>query len=532
MTSFLVISVFLLHVTFTQSTQEWKVDISSSTEKHFEFWWNKCVGSSHAALALRKDWRQQIKYVHDETGISSVRFHGILDDDVGVVNAINDYSFINIDKIYDYLLSINMRPYVEISFMPYAFASYDCFKQHVKANVTPPKNYTVWNDFIKQWMTHLVNRYGINEVSQWKFEIWNEANDKFFQQTSQCNESTLNDYLKLYSNTAYAIKSVSSELKVGGPATNNPNTWMIDFLNATITQQIPIDFISTHAYPSSTKNDLKWWYNELNEANTHINTFQQYKNMKVYLSEFNSGLWQHKYNFDNHDSVYTSAFLIFMMHQLQPLLAINNNSNHFGWLSYWAFTDIFEEQGFHSAPFWLNDTLNTQSTNTDYGMITIRGINKPVFNAMKLIYKYGSNISYNVALLNSSNQNEQTVIVYCLKNKLNKNRYSILISNFANYGSNIQNETLIINVTQTIDSTVSQPISAFIYRIDEDNCNPLATWINMGKPIYPTVQQLKTLNESTQLIASKIQWKQLNTQTIQFQLVIPVYGVALIDLQY
>merc|ERR1712130_809985 len=104
-----------------------------------------------------------------------------------------------------------------------------------RSNVTPPKNYTVWNDFIKQWMTHLVDRYGIDEISQWKFEVWNEPNDKFFQQTSKCTQSTLDDYLTLYSNTANAIKSVSSQLNVGGPSTNNPDTWMVDFLNATIT---------------------------------------------------------------------------------------------------------------------------------------------------------------------------------------------------------------------------------------------------------------------------------------------------------
>ncbi len=115
---------------------------------------------------------------------------------------------------------------------------------------------------------------------------------------------------------------------------------------------------------------------------------------------------------------------------------------------------------------------------------------------------------------------------------MGNNRYSIFISNFATYGSDIKNQTLMINVTQTIDTKLQQPISAFICRIDEANSNPLAIWENMGKPIYPTTQQLNTLNESTQLIPSKIQWKQLNTQTVQFNVLIPTYGIAMIDLQY
>ena len=94
-----------------QSAQEWSIDISSKSADHFEFWWNKCVGSGHASLALREDWQDKIKYIHDEIGVTSVRMHGILDDDVGIVNGINDYSFVNLDKIYDYLVSIDMRPY-------------------------------------------------------------------------------------------------------------------------------------------------------------------------------------------------------------------------------------------------------------------------------------------------------------------------------------------------------------------------------------------------------------------------------------
>ena len=154
--------------------QTWSIDISNSGELHFEFWWNKCVGSGHGSLALRQDWQQRLKYIHDETGMERVRFHGILNDDVGSYNGENDYSFINIDKIYDYLLSIGMHPYVEISFMPDDFASTSNTVFHYKGNISPPKDWSVWYGFIQTWMTHLIDRYGIDEVSKWKFEVWNE----------------------------------------------------------------------------------------------------------------------------------------------------------------------------------------------------------------------------------------------------------------------------------------------------------------------------------------------------------------------
>ena len=157
-------------------TQEWKATISTSTQYSFHFWWNKCIGSGHGSLALRQDWQQQLKYAHDRIGINSVRFHGILDDDVGSVNGVNDYSFINIDKIYDYLLSINMKPYVEISFMPndLALNPNNSTHLHYKSDESPPKDWNEWYSFIQTWIKHIIDRYGIDQVSSWQFEVWNE----------------------------------------------------------------------------------------------------------------------------------------------------------------------------------------------------------------------------------------------------------------------------------------------------------------------------------------------------------------------
>ena len=191
MTSIHVLFAILLCIYYTvdsgNNTQLWSVNISASNQQHFEYFWNKCVGSGHGSLALRQDWQQQLKYVHDEIGFTQVRFHGILDDDVGPVNGNNDYSFVNIDKIYDYIISINMKPYVEISFMPEIFATNaSCTTEHYKGIITPPKDWNTWYYFIKQWMQHLVDRYGISQISTWKFEVWyvNQKNKQKIQQKS------------------------------------------------------------------------------------------------------------------------------------------------------------------------------------------------------------------------------------------------------------------------------------------------------------------------------------------------------------
>ena len=165
-----------IYAGFMDREQEWNITISNATvdKNPFYFWWNKCVGSGHASLLLRSDWRQYMRNAHDAIGFQYVRAHGILMDDVGVVNGIDDYSFINIDKIYEFLLSIDMKPYVEIGFTPRKFTvNASETKDHYEAITAPPYSYDLWYHFIQEWMQHLVDYFGIDEVSKWKFEVWN-----------------------------------------------------------------------------------------------------------------------------------------------------------------------------------------------------------------------------------------------------------------------------------------------------------------------------------------------------------------------
>ncbi len=123
------------------------------------------------------------------------------------------YSFFNTDQIFDFLLSIGMKPFVELSFMPETLASGSKIVFHYQSNVTPPQDYGQWETLIHKLVSHWVERYGIAEVAQWLFEVWNEPNlDNFWT-------GTQSDYFKLYRVTAEAIKDVDPRLQVGGPVT-------------------------------------------------------------------------------------------------------------------------------------------------------------------------------------------------------------------------------------------------------------------------------------------------------------------------
>jgi xylan 1,4-beta-xylosidase len=167
---------------------DFSIDLASQT-KPFPHYWEQCVGSGHAALALRADYQRQLKLAHDELGFKYVRFHGLLHDDMSTVRRPLDfgkwkYSFFNIDSIFDYFLSIGMKPLIELSFMPQALASAQHTVFHWQGNITPPKNDTEWSLLIKTLVQHLVDRYGIEEVAQWPIEV------SFFKLFNTCRYGT------------------------------------------------------------------------------------------------------------------------------------------------------------------------------------------------------------------------------------------------------------------------------------------------------------------------------------------------------
>ena len=226
----------------------------------FPHFWELCVGSCHAVMGLRADWRSQLKKAHAELGFRYVRFHGLLDDAMSVYvkdqwSEAKRFFLFNIDAIFDFLLSIGMKPFIELGFMPTALASgtQTCF--HYQANVTPPADYAEWGRLVQTLTQHLVDRYGIDEVREWFFEVWNEPNLPFFWAGTQ------EEYFKLYEYAARAIKSVDSRLRVGGPATS-VNAWIPDMIAFCQRSGAPLDFISTHHYPTDDplwrNNDLPW----------------------------------------------------------------------------------------------------------------------------------------------------------------------------------------------------------------------------------------------------------------------------------
>jgi len=192
----------------------------------FPHFWEQMFGSGRAVLTLRDSYRRDLREVKQVTDFKYVRFHAIFHDEVGLYDEDGQgrpvYNFSYVDQIYDGLLANGVRPFVELSFMPQKLAAQNALHSFwYKPNVSPPRDWRKWDDLIAVFIRHLIDRYGIDEIAQWYFEVWNEPNLDFW-----AGEPKQASYWELYDHTARAIKGVNPRLRVGGPATAQAAWWM------------------------------------------------------------------------------------------------------------------------------------------------------------------------------------------------------------------------------------------------------------------------------------------------------------------
>jgi xylan 1,4-beta-xylosidase len=444
-------------------TANFTADFRSSPAPLPHFW-EHTVGSGHATLALRADWQAQLRRAHDELGFKHVRFHGILCDDMGTLVSEGSewfYSFHNADLIFDFLLSIGMKPFVELSFMPETLASGGQTVFHYRANVSAPRDLAEWSVLIRKLVSHWVERYGVEEVRQWFFEVWNEPNLTAFGSGDQ------REYFELYRYTVDAIKGVDSALKVGGPATA-ANAWIDDFILFCQSNGLPADFISTHHYPTDafgkpgddTEAQLAASTRSILREETR-EVRKKAGDLPVYYTE-----WCTSSNPRDpmHDDPYAAAFIV------KTVLEANGLVQGY---SYWTFSDIFEENYFPSVPF-----------HGGFGLLNIHGVAKPAYRAYELLHSLGEEL---IAVEGE----HATVDAWLVRGE---GFATIVLTNFALPRHPIAAETVSVTIAGMM------PVrEATIRRIDLEHANAKRHWEQLGKPDYPSAAMIEDLHAASRL---------------------------------
>ncbi|MFH7812586.1 MULTISPECIES: GH39 family glycosyl hydrolase [Acetobacter] len=414
------------------------IDLSGPTE-YFIHYWKECIGSDRAIVALRLDWLQHLQFVKKYCGFKSVRFHGLLNDEMGLCRETcngSDYlNFLYIDEVFDNIIKIGMKPFVELSFMPLPLRSSDTDILWYRANTSPPRKMNEWFDLIKNLTEHLALRYGVKEVASWNFEVWNEPNINFWSGSKE-------QYFNLYKNTREAIKEISNIFCVGGPATAQMG-WISDFINFCVTENCQPDFISSHIYEADPQD--KVFHNNIHLPNDEvIPTAVSYirdeidhsalPDLPLFITEWSSN---------------NPAYILTVIYKCIGKAKI---------LSYWIFDSTFEENGPVKG---FGDSY--------FGLLDQGGIPKPSFHAFHFLNK----LSHNRIIINNE----------CILSTYTKNGIISLVWNYSRTNDNK-------NIVLKFDKKYKY-FKVTVYNPKKDKV--LALWEEMKKPVSPTQEEYEKL---------------------------------------
>jgi xylan 1,4-beta-xylosidase len=448
----------------------------------FPHFWEQMFGSGRANLALRENYRDDLAAVHSITGFRYVRAHGILDDENGVYTEDEHgnpvYNFAYVDQIYDGILKNGVRPVVEISFMPKKLAANpDALHPFwYKPNVSPPKSMQRWDGLITALAQNLVQRYGIDEVSQWYFEVWNEPNIDFWGGVPRDRS-----YFDLYDHTARALKAVNPRLRVGGPATAAAD-WINDFLAYVNQHHTPIDFVTSHGYADDTIENL-FPENQtlyvprpapdtpmddrvclaINKVRTQMNA-AGHGDTPLFWTE-----WNVQGQSESRDTTFVGPGLANTIRQCDGVVQM---------MSFWTFSDVFEEGGPFPRPLQGN-----------FGLRAEFGINKPSFYDFALLHHLGTERIANPA---------DNVLV------TREHDGSLFIATWNIVDPAPDGEAASTLHTKPRSVTLAftnlpANAAASIERVDNEHGNVLPLYDRLGKPDYPTPAQVESLNKATAL---------------------------------
>lgn len=489
-----ILSAFLLLVNVSGAQNTSIVIDANAPAKPFPHFWEQMFGSGRAILSLRESYRNDLREVKKATDFRYVRFHNILHDEVGVYDEDEKgnpvYNFTYVDQIYDGLLQNGVRPVVEISFMPkkLALRPQDIHPFWYKQNVSPPKDYGKWDDLMRHLAQHLIDRYGIDELSQWYFEVWNEPNIDFWS-----GDPKQTTYFELYDHTARALKSVNSRLRVGGPATSSAH-WVDDFIAHTAQENVPLDFISSHGYADDTTEDL---FGQKLDIPMNQRVCKAIKKVHDQIAEsarpklpFFWTEWSvPSYGELNaRDNVYVGPALAYDIEQCDGLVDM---------MSWWTFSDVFEESGVRTEPF-----------DGGFGLMAAGGIRKPSYNAFALLHHLGEERLANAADALVTRREDGTLV--------------LALWNL------VEVDELKNGHEKTVDlqlKGINPEARVTIYRLDAEHGNTQGAYQAMGRPRYPTRAQVEQLNKASQVGEPEV--VQLRSGTLQ--VAVPVNGLAILE---
>ena len=484
--------------------------VTGEVEKGFRNRVDYCIGTGRMGLALQKEYMEQLALVQKEIGFSYIRGHGLFSDDMGIYREYTDeqgevhveYSFTYLDLVMDSYRSVGLKPFLELGFMPEKLASGDQTVFYWKGHVTPPRSYDGWCELVQAVLRHLMERYGADEVVTWPLEVWNEPNLSCFWK-----DADMEEYFVLFERTLKAVKEVDPRFRVGGPAICGveDEKWIRCFLEFCREKQLPLDFVTRHHYTTEVPQTAgHYGYAELREAEEGfanlqvtrdiVDSFEEYRGMEIHITEFNTSYVP---NCPLHDTNQNAAYIA---QQLSRLGDVNES------YSYWTFGDIFEEFGVPFTPF-----------HGGFGLVANGCIPKPTFWTFCFFKKLTGTCVH---------RSEDAVIM-----RQEDGSFRGVAWNSSRHRTGRK-----LELSFEIDCRAGddRPYFLLTETVDENTCNPLKLWHDMGEPKHLMPEQKALLQEAARpAIASRRTAVTQEGEACVLELLLPVeeFGVVYFELK-
>lgn len=453
-----------------------EVDVLS-TGKKLQHKWRNLINIGYAKDGLNAAIQQQLIEVQRTIGFRYLRFHGLFNDDMMVYNENKDGSsvlnFTYVDLLFDFILSIDMLPYIELSYMPSRLARDVTSVGLRQSIISMPKDMEKWNELVRKLIKHCIVRYGIDCVREWYFILWNNGLGS--------NAYKDEEYLELYESTYKTIKGIDDRLRVGSPINPSSNHETQRFLEFCVNQKCIPNFISMHCYScvfEDKEDDLikliendEAYYGVVSRDEAFLSHVIdnvklmlkacQLDKTEIVLDEWNSNIWQRDLC---NDTCYKAAFIV---------KNIVDNYDRISAFGYWTLSDFMEElypskDIFHGG----------------FGLFTYNGIPKSCFNGMLLLRGLGDKLIQkgDGYLITSDSKGIQILLYnYCHYDKLYRHRHVTHMDTLNRYNVFSTNDTKQYQLT--LNGLRDGEYLLRKYKICREGGSAFDKWLEMGAPL-------------------------------------------------
>lgn len=504
-----IASVFLCTIVLIMPTASAQ-DSSSSAETRLtvrvEVDANRVIGEKepfwasivfHPTEYLSTVWGQEKMKLFREAG-AALRYVRLYNQPEDAIHIGDDgsitYDWSHFDERVDLILGLGLKPMVAHFSMPTGIARYPASGKRRPfgkwVNYSPPKDYESWYDISVDFARHLVERYGEDEVATWPITIWNEPNLKHFW-----HDADLEEYFKLYDYAAEAIKSISPRIQVGGPAYGSNATWerpeewrlfLEHVANGTnhVTGErgSPIDFFDIHTYGGH------------GAAGSSVSPFPSIDYM------LQQQLWLVRMR-DEYPSLQDVPFIVGEWGvsasgtrgiSREPIAEVRNTHYSAAFLTALVERHLrlrrTDNPGITDLLFCVSGYENERSRdfNGYRTFDTLHGIQKPLFNAYRLLAKLGS--SY-VAV--ETNHTDGPISVIGARD--GDERVTVLLTHFRHDKPFNDGAPAYVQVRTLVPWENGEEVLVNHWRIDEQHSNAYPHFVGMGSPKNLTAEQVASI---------------------------------------